>query len=441
VNDALSWLESLQGSGIRPGLQRMRALLRGLRNPHRGYPTIIVAGTNGKGSTSATLEAILRASGYRTAFYSSPHLIDFRERWLLDGAMIDEPLLRGCIVELRAAAGRIGITPTYFEALTLIAFIAFAHHQVDAAVLEVGMGGRLDATNVTRPRAALISSIGLDHTEWLGRTIRRIAREKAGVVHRRSIVLTSNADPCVLDVVRERSSRFGCPLHVTPAETTAFDVEEHAGGQRFTLRTPVHTYRLDTPLRGDHQIENIALAVRTAEELAGEFSRVDAGSIGRGVAATRWRGRLERIDLGPKTVWVDGAHNAHAMRRIASFAAEHLPSPRTLVFGIMGDKDIEEVADAIFPLFDRVVTTVPYPPRSAPAADLAALAGPMGIHALSVPEPEEAMQAALAGDARSILVCGSLYLAGAALTFLDRQTAGREARKASAETAHAAATS
>ena len=160
----LVWLESLQGSGIRPGLGRMRAVLRALRHPQRAYPSIIVAGTNGKGSTSATLASILSAAGRRTGLYTSPHLVDLRERWMIDGRMIGEGALDRSIELLRRASDKIGILPTYFEALTLIAFTAFREAECDMAVLEVGMGGRLDATNVVRPIAALITPIGFDHT-------------------------------------------------------------------------------------------------------------------------------------------------------------------------------------------------------------------------------------------------------------------------------------
>src|ERR1041385_8394331 len=186
----------------------MRALLRSLRNPERAYKSIIVAGTNGKGSTSATLASILNAAGHRTGLYTSPHLVDLRERWMIGGAMIDPALLDRSIALLHAASERIGITPTNFEALTLIAFIAFARANCDIAVLEVGMGGRLDATNVVRPIAALITPIGLDHTEFLGNTIRKIAAEKAGVIHRGAIVLTSNSDPVVLGVLQRRAAKF-----------------------------------------------------------------------------------------------------------------------------------------------------------------------------------------------------------------------------------------
>jgi dihydrofolate synthase/folylpolyglutamate synthase len=391
---SLSWLDALQASGIRPGLARMRALLRALGNPHRAYPSIIVAGTNGKGSTSATLASILNASGYRTGLYTSPHLVDLRERWTIGGEMIDEASLVNAIEELRDAADRVGITPTYFEALTLVAFIAFARAKCDIAVLEVGMGGRLDATNVVRPIAALITPIGFDHMEFLGNTIRKIAAEKAGVIHRGAIVLTSNDDPVVLNAIKKRAAEFDAPFH-------------HV--------TEKHT----TPLAGSFQERNAALAVRAAEELRPILTKITTETIERGVAQTRWRGRMEMIERNGKEIWIDGGHNAHAIRAIAPFIAASIPSPRLLVFGIMSDKDVGDVTALLFPLFESIIATEPYPPRSAPATQLTAIASGMSIDSAAEPEPATAIERALQSGYRSIVIAGSLYLAGTAIEFLD----------------------
>jgi dihydrofolate synthase / folylpolyglutamate synthase len=376
----LHWLDQLQGSGIRPGLGRMRILLRALGNPHRRYPSVLVAGTNGKGSTSAMLTAILNAAGRRTAHYTSPHLVDLRERWTIGGAPIEPELLLECIADLQNVESE--ITPTYFEALTLIAFLAFAREKVDLAVLEVGMGGRLDATNVVKPLASLITPIGMDHMEYLGTTLRQIAAEKAGIIHRGAIVLTTNDEPRVLDVLRSRAQKFDCPfIHVT---------EEHA-----------------TPLAGDFQRRNAGLAVRAARELG-----IEERSIAEGVAKTRWRGRLEHLVVRGKDVWIDGGHNEHAIARTTPYFEREVPRPRTLVFGMMGDKDFQPVVARLFPLFDRIITTEPYPPRSI-KADAFAGAEPIA-------DPEAAFEAALRGPERAIVVTGSLYLAGAAIAFFDK---------------------
>jgi dihydrofolate synthase/folylpolyglutamate synthase len=391
---ALTWLDSLQASGIRPGLSRMRTFLRALGHPERACPSIIVAGTNGKGSTSATLASILSQSGYRTGLYTSPHLVKLHERWTIGGAEIDDESLAQSIDKLRSAADDAGFTPTYFEALTLIAFIAFADSGCEIAVLEVGMGGRLDATNVVRPIAALITPVGFDHTEFLGNTIRKIAAEKAGVIHHGAIVLTSNDDPIVLEVIRKRAAKFGCPLHHV--------TESHA-----------------TPLAGVFQERNAALAVRAAQELRPVLPRITDTSIERGVAATRWRGRLEKFKRGGKQIWIDGGHNAHAIRAILPFIAERIPTPRLLVFGIMSDKDVGDVTALLFPLFESIITTEPYPPRSVDAGDLVAIAQRMSIDAAAEPEPSRAIARALDSSYRSIVIAGSLYLAGAAIDFFD----------------------
>lgn len=388
--NALAYLDSLQGSGIRPGLGRMRALLRRLRNPHQAYPSVIVAGTNGKGSTAATLESILRHSGLRTALYTSPHLVDVRERWLIAGEMIAPELLEESVARLRDAAKAIGIHPTYFEAMTIVAFIAFSIAECEVAVLEVGMGGRLDATNVVRPLAAVITPIGLDHTEYLGRTVRQIAAEKAGVIHRGAVVLTSNEDPRVLEVLWKRAAKFD---------------------NRFLVVREDH----DTPLAGDYQRRNAALAVWTARELAAHFPAITEAAIETGVAATRWRGRLERMHVRGKDIWIDGGHNAHAAAAIAPFIERAVPRPRLLVFGIMSDKDIPAVEEQLYPLFDRILTTEPFPPRSAKAEALAT-AG----NAEAIPDPEAALARALAAPEPSVVVAGSLYLAGAAIAFFDK---------------------
>jgi len=398
--EPLLWLDALQGSGIRPGLSRMRALLRELGNPERACPSIIVAGTNGKGSTSSTLASILNASGYRTGLYTSPHLVELRERWMIGDSMISTDALSSAIEQLRAAADRADIVPTYFEALTLLAFIAFKDAECEVMVLEVGMGGRLDATNVVRPLAALITPIGFDHTEFLGTTIRQIAGEKAGVIHRGAIVLTSNDDPRVLGVLRHRAAMFGNPFHVV-------------------------TSRHPTPLPGDFQERNAALAVRAAEELAPLLPRVTTDSIERGVSETRWRGRLEKIERNGKTIWIDGGHNAHAAAAIVPFIAQHVPPPRLLVFGIMSDKNVAEVTSSLFPLFEAIIATEPYPPRSELASRLVLIAGDRGVEEV---DPFQAIERALQSDHSSIVIAGSLYLAGAAIEFFSR--GGAETRRA-----------
>ena len=397
--DAFAYLDSLQASGIRPGLGRIRAMLRSLHHPERAYPSIIIAGTNGKGSTSATLASILEQSGYRTGLYISPHLVDIRERWTIGGAMIDPELLQRSVDLLREAADHVSITPTYFEALTIVAFIAFRLAECEVAVLEVGMGGRLDATNVVRPIAALITPIGFDHMEYLGSTLHRIAVEKAGVIHRGAIVLTSNDDPAVVSVLRKRAEKFG---------------------NRFIEVTEEH----DTPLDGAFQRRNVGLAVRAARELRERLPRITDETIERGVEQTRWRGRLEHVHVSGKDVWIDGCHNPHAIEAVIPYIAERVPKPRLLVFGIMSDKDVASVARVLFPLFDFIIATEPFPPRSASAESLVQIARQLGVDAVAEPKPFAALLRATQSGPRSIFVGGSLYLAGAAIEYFDAERDG-----------------
>ena len=266
---SIDWLDSLQGSGIRPGLgacvccgaaQAGKAGAGG-----RG-------GTNGKGSISATIASILRASGIAQGLHVAAR--STVERWPSTERTSTMRAADDAVAALRRASERTGILPTYFEALTLLAFIIFGDARCDVSVLEVGMGGRLDATNVVRPLAAIITPIGIDHVEFLGRTLRKITMEKAGVIHRGAIVLTSNSDPLILGILQRRAATFGNLFVVVDGEH-------------------------DTPLAGPFQRRNAALAVRTAEELRGRLPKITPESIERGVAETHWRGRLEHREIMP----------------------------------------------------------------------------------------------------------------------------------------------
>jgi dihydrofolate synthase/folylpolyglutamate synthase len=416
------WLDSLQGSGIRPGLARVRAILRAAGSPHRAYPTVIVAGTNGKGSTSATIASILRSAGLLTGLYTSPHLVDIRERWRIGDRDVSAGELLNAIGELFVAAKRSAIEPTYFEALTVLAFIIFRDAKCDVVVLEVGMGGRLDATNVTRPLAALITPVAMDHQEFLGNTIRKIAAEKAGVIHRGCAAATSVREPRSLGVIRGRAEKVGVALAETARECRVSAVTQDAGGLAFRLVTPAGRYELRTPLAGAHQCDNVALAVRGAELLRASFPSITRKAIVDGVAKTAWRGRLERFDLAHGPVWVDGGHNEDAIRAIVPFVEERIPLPRCLVFGIMRDKEWDPVARLLFPLFDRIILTKPDKARGCDPRHLAKLATLDRRRVTIRVRPEDAVALAIDECWPATLVCGSLYLAGTAIALLDRLT-------------------
>lgn len=413
----LAWLDTFQGSGIVPGLERMRRLLDEAENPERGRPSVLIAGTNGKGSTAATLTSICASAGLRVALYTSPHLVDIRERWRLGDASVSEEELSAAIERLRVVIERSGIRPTYFEALTIIAFFIFEQWNADLKILEVGMGGRLDATNVVEPLLSLITPIGMDHMEFLGVTIEEIAREKSGIIHEGSVVLTSNRERAALDVILDVAGVVGVPCESIGSFARIENVEVGEGGTLFDLSTPERRYTLSTPLAGEHQTENVALAVRAAEHLASRF-RISREQIVRGVEATFWRGRLERFECGASIFWVDGGHNAHAASRIRNFVEARIASPRTLLFAMMKDKDVEETAKLLFPLFDRIVATQVDSERGLTPEAIVSVAQSLGIEA----KPASTLEAAitdLAGSGDRTLVAGSLYLAGAAIALLD----------------------
>lgn len=436
MNAELRYLESLMASGIRPGLGRMRAFLSAVGRPERSVPAVLVAGTNGKGSTAATLSSICRAAGYRTGLYTSPHLVSIRERWQLDGEPVGMRELRDAIARLRDAESKFEITPTYFEALTLVTFILFEREKREIAILEVGMGGRLDATNVVRPIASVITSIGLDHTEWLGTTIRAIAREKAGIIHRGAVAVTSVRDETALAVIEKRADRLDVPFHPLHRECRISRISADENGLAFTLETPDGRLRIESSLAGRHQVENVALAARAAELIRPRFRRLERKTIIRGIAATRWRGRLERFAIGDSSVWVDGAHNPQAAECVAAFVEQTLPRPRTLVFGILRDKHYDAMADRLFPLFDRIILTEPDSERALDArAALAHFSARFDARMVAVPRPRNALVKAL-GRKGTVLVCGSLYLAGEAIATLDR-LAGRDEKRLSPRAARA----
>ena len=418
----------------------MRALLHAAENPQRQVPAVIVAGTNGKGSTAATIASIAVQAGYRCGLYTSPHLMNLRERWIVGGRSVTHLELRNAVTELRSLSRSTAVKPTYFEALTILAFLLFRHLRCELSVLEVGMGGRLDATNVVRPLLSIITSVSFDHMEYLGNTLRVIAAEKAGVIHSGSIALTSSPENEVLEVIRRRCAEKSVPLHVLSNEVDTSSVATDLGGLRFHLTTPGDHYDLSSPLAGIHQVENVSLAVRAAEELRPRFPAITKEAVEQGVKRTSWRGRLEQFLIGGKLVVVDGGHNAGAAERIARFVSDHLPRPRLLVFGIMRDKQVREVMATLFPLFDEVIVTRPGSERAETPANLARMAATLGVKVQTASRPAAALEEALLRPG-SVLVCGSLYLAGDAVRFLDKRIAETApARKRRPDATQAAAT-
>ncbi|MEJ2368326.1 MAG: Mur ligase family protein, partial [Acidobacteriota bacterium] len=293
---SLDYLESLVRLGIKAGLERTRKLASAMGDPQNRYPSILVAGTNGKGSVSAFLESILRKAGFRTGLYVSPHLVDVRERISAGGGLIAREDFAARMTAVRQAAERVKGRPTFFEVLTLAAFDHFAQAGVDAAVLEVGLGGRLDCTNIVGPRLSVVTNIGLDHQEWLGPDLPSIAREKAGIFRRGIPALTGSRRPVVVETLRREALRLGTPLRFRDE----MSLEPTRDG--WTLNCPEGSLRLPpAPLAGRHQLENAALAVRAALVLREQGWEIPDSALIRGVAETRWPGRLQQVLQSPAT--------------------------------------------------------------------------------------------------------------------------------------------
>jgi len=413
-------LARLEPLGMRLTLEPFRRLLTKLGDPQRGLPAVLVAGTNGKGSTAALLAAIGCAAGYRTGLYTSPHLEVPRERIRIDGVAIATLELDRLLDAVVAAAE--DELPTPFEALTAAALLAFAEDGVELAVLEVGLGGRLDATNVVEPLLSVITSIALDHQEQLGSTLAAIAAEKAGVMRAERPTIAWGEEPESTAALAEaaRASGAWLDLAVEEAEVVAAQADG-LEGQLVTLRTGAADYQLRVALAGQHQLRNVALAVVAAERLANSgFDRIDEDAIARGVGGCRWPGRLEAAALpdGP-TVLLDGAHNPAGATALADHLST-LATPWELIFGTLADKDAASMAAALAPAARRVWLAPPDSPRALPLAALAALPSLAGATPTSgVAEAlARAIAVPTAERAPLLVVTGSLYLVGEARRWL-----------------------
>jgi dihydrofolate synthase/folylpolyglutamate synthase len=407
-------------------LEEMRALVEALDRPERRFRSVLIAGTNGKGSTAATLSAILAAAGYRTGLYTSPHLSRVNERIRIDGQPISDADFARLYFQVDDIAGRLIATgklpthPSFFESLTAVAFLALSEAQVDIAVLEVGMGGRLDATNVVEPLASVITDISLDHMEWLGDTISLIAREKAGILRRNGVLITlpqhPEANQAIGEVAAELNVRGVSAAEYAPPPQRSTPGEA-ALRNRYPLTVLGEEIKVDSPLAGVHQQRNLALSIATAVELRNYHGfDISPAAIAEGIRRAEWPGRLERIAIpGCAPVLLDVAHNpAGAWALRAAVSALDVESPRVLVFGCMKDKAIDEMAQILFPLFDRVIVAPLASPRSATTEDLLTAAAKSGMAPMGAANGQEALRLACSGAPAPglIVVAGSVYLVG-----------------------------
>lgn len=418
----IDYLYGLQKHGMKFGLDNIRTLMSLFGNPHRAFRAIHVAGTNGKGSTSAMIESILRTAGVRTGLFTSPHLLSFTERIRINGQEITEEEVISLADEVRAAAGKVeDFSPTFFEVVTTMAFLYFRNRGVEWAVIETGLGGRLDATNVIVPEVSVITRIGLDHCDFLGRTLREIAGEKAGIIKAGVPVVSDDQDPEAMAVVVRKSAKEGSELSSFGREFTGRLVSESSGGIAFHYSGSREYRDLCLPLPGDFQMGNASLAVRAVEVVSSRFPGLDVDVV-KGLAGVCWPGRFELVKDDPP-VLIDGAHNPQAavvlsknLKKIALSKYKRI----ILVMGAMGDKDIEGLVEPLLPLAAEILFCAPAYGRSASPERLASAAARMGYSSVVAPGVAEAIVKAeeLWQPGDLIVITGSFYTIGEAKEFL-----------------------
>ena len=403
MSETLEWLFARQRFGVKPGLARVRALLGRVGNPEAGFETVLVGGTNGKGSTASTLASILTAAGRRTGLFTSPHLSYFAERFQIDGKPVPADVVDTALQNLKPHAE--AVEATFFEIVTVLACLLFAQKGVEVAVLEVGLGGRYDATNAAEPVLSILTNVSLDHTQVLGDTVEMIALDKAGILRPGKPTITA-ATGAGLEVIRAEAARLGAHLFRLGLE---FQAETRAAGWdglELVVHSPEGRIAVHSPLIGRHQAANIALAVVAAQAL-----EVSETAIQKGVHLTKWPGRLERLTFQNRTVLFDGAHNPAAAQTLRAVLAELSITNFTLVAGVGRDKDVAGVLSPLVADAERVILTkASLSPRAADPTDLAETVP----HALVEPDPRQALERAveLTSQRNIIVVAGSLYLLG-----------------------------
>ncbi len=428
-------LFALENSGIKLGLENISRLCATLGHPERSFASLHVAGTNGKGSVTAMAHAAALAAGLRAARYTSPHLSDITERFVVGHDPVDLATLEAvaddvlrCADRLQAA-GHLG-SPTFFEVTTAVAFELFRRSGIELAVVEVGMGGRFDATNVLTPVAAAITTLALDHQQYLGHTLGAIAFEKAGVIKPGIPVVSGTLPPEAVAVVRRVAQERGARL-IHAEQEARLESELHDGRARIRVETPDGIYGpLELALRGNHQIANALVTVRLLEAARAGGVPISAAAVEEGLARTEWPARLELLPCASgKRVLLDAAHNAEGAHALAAYLRQWHPERPALVAGVMQDKDASDILAALLPVVSRLVATAAPSPRAMRADELARRAvlvaaeraapetertpACFGSHQVLVePDPIRAVERALE-TAETVCVAGSLFLAGA----------------------------
>lgn len=401
------YLESLNINKMRFGLKAIKALLLNLGDPQKSYQTIIIAGTNGKGSTAAMTASILQSAGYRVGLYTSPHLVDVRERIVVNGRKISHKDFNRLIEQVRR---HVTHPVTYFEFLTAVAFLYFQNQKIDVAVLEVGLGGRLDATNVCKPLVSVITNIDYDHTAYLGDTLESIAREKAGIIKRNGVCVTAAKQKIVLKVFEDICLHRHAKLYCFGRD---IKIKKHKAelayqGVRRSLKN------VTIPLRGEHQLSNCALALATIELCERKGIHVEDKAIYQGLANTHWEARLEVLQEKPLFI-LDGAHNPAGIDALCRSLKRDFSFRRLiLLFGALADKEYRRMLAKIVPLTSKIILTPINTSRAVPVNDLRKSVNQMGYVAMTTGNVQQAIEHALAMAGKQDLICatGSFYLAG-----------------------------
>jgi dihydrofolate synthase / folylpolyglutamate synthase len=406
--DPTAYLAGLNIDVMHFGLRAISGLLSRLNNPQNAYKTILIAGTNGKGSTAAMIASILQAAGYKTGLYTSPHLVDIRERITINAKIISKDDFAKTVNDVRK---EIKQPVTYFEVLTAAAFLYFQRRKVDIAVLEVGLGGRLDATNVSRPLVSVITNIGHDHMIYLGNTLAAIAREKAGIIKQNGICLTAAKQKNVLNIFAEVCRKRRARLY---RQGVDIKIKKQKDGSLKYHGLQQQINNLNMPLTGRHQMENTALALAVIELIAKNGFSVDNSAIRAGLTNTHWEARLEILQKNPLFV-LDGAHNPAGIDTLCrALKKDFIYRRMILLFGALADKDYRRMLQKIAPLAQKIILTQLRTNRAVPVKDMQAVLKKMGYPAIVTQNVPQAIERVLALASKKDLICaaGSLYLAG-----------------------------
>ncbi len=435
--ETIEYLYNLQKYGIKFGLENIRKLMSAFKNPHLSFPTVHVAGTNGKGSTCAIIASILQAAGLDVGLFTSPHLINFTERIKINGDEISEEEVINLADEVRNMVERFeDFYPTFFEVVTTIAMLYFKRKNVNIAVIEVGMGGRLDATNIVIPEVSIITNIDYDHTEFLGKTLKEISFEKAGIIKRGVPVVSSSQASDSMYIIKGIAKEREADLYVYGKDFYSKIKNEYLFGTHFDyFDSDTELTDLFLPLIGSHQIQNASVAIKTVKLLE-KNSKQKFGSkilinnwdefIRKGLKQVKWAGRLEMLETTPP-ILIDGAHNPSAAESISKTIRQIFGSTVKkfiIILGIMSDKDIKGVIKPFLSFASEIILTSPAYSRAAPPEKLAEIAESMGFFNVKIAKTvrdaiAEAKNLAITGDDNSLIVItGSFYTIGEAKEIL-----------------------